>query len=133
MAPTGAGTIENLEVQMYANYHPRHADPASQVEHARAYHARHANPASQVELTSPRSTSRLPARSGSARRAAGLLAVGATVVGLSACAPGTALPNPGPTAAAQAVAAQAQQASTAAPTVHAIPGLRAVAATSPNR
>jgi hypothetical protein len=101
---------------MYANYHPRHANPASQVERAR-----------------PRSTPRSPARSGSARRAAGLLAVGATVVGLSACTPGAAPPNPGPTAAAQAVAAQAQTASTTAPTVHAIPQPRALAATSQNR
>ncbi len=118
---------------MYANYHPRHANPASQVERSRAYQARHANPASQVECASPRSAPRFPARSGGARRAAGLLAVGATVVGLSACSPGATQANPGPTAAAQAVAAQAQQASTAPPTVHVIPGIRAVAATSPSR
>jgi hypothetical protein len=83
---------------MSANYHPRHAGPASYV--SRPYHARHASPASHAVRTG---------------RAAVLLAVGATVVTLSACSPGAPLPNPGPVASAQAVAAQAQQVSSGSP------------------
>jgi hypothetical protein len=83
---------------MSANYHPRHAGPASYVSHP--YRARHARPASHVVRTG---------------RAAGLLAVGVTVVALSACSPGAPLPNPGPAASAQAVAAQVQQASSGNP------------------
>jgi hypothetical protein len=83
---------------MSANYHPRHAGPASYVSHP--YRARHASPASHVVRTG---------------RAAALLAVGVTVVALSACSPGAPLPNPGPAASAQAVAAQVQQASSGNP------------------
>lgn len=83
---------------MSATYRARHAGPARYVSHP--YHARHALPASHVVRTG---------------RAVALLAVGATVVALSACSPGEPLPNPGPAASAQAVAAQVQQASSVSP------------------
>ena len=125
---------------MFTSRHARHARPAG---HPRP--ARSASPADPVSSAHPAGSARPagPTRPGRharpvnkvsrtrlGARVVALLAVGTTVFGLSACSPGAPLPNPGVTASQQAVAAQAQEASSTAPTLSPSQGSNTLTAVS---
>jgi hypothetical protein len=97
---------------MFATRHGRHVRPAGSARPANsarpagsARPANSARPARHARPATPRRHVRY------VRRAAGLLSLGAVLIGLQACSPGAPLPDPGPIASQQAVAARAQQAS----------------------
>src|SRR3984893_18791798 len=131
---------------MFTSRHARHPPPAAQPRPARPpspaaptgppHPAGPAHPAGSARPAGPTRPGRHArpvnkvSRTRLGARVVALLAVGTTVFGLSACSPGAPLPNPGVTASQQAVAAQAQEASSTAPTLSPSQGSNTLTAVS---
>jgi hypothetical protein len=119
---------------MFTSRHARHARPVGHPRPARS--ASPAHPAGSARPAGPARPGRHArpvkkvSRTRLGARVVALLAVGTTVFGLSACSPGAPLPNPGVTASQQAVAAQAQEASSTAPTLSPSQGSNTLTAVS---